>query len=196
MPFGEECSAWERWLLKVREWLITGILACVPLVLSPEPPTLDSSQVSLVNSALPLPGPRVSGCMGNFVCLPSKGLSASPAVSDGQKPCCLSQLDVIWVPFQLWCCRLERKAWGLDPTFLKGNPPVHWHILAELQLLPMGAQPALSHLLCPPYQSRCGEVVFLSVHCCKASLQLVFSWLFRIISLQFSCNFRVVLGGG
>ena len=30
----------------------------------------------------------------------------------------------------------------------------------------------------------------------KSSLQLMFSWLFRMISLQFSCNSSLVLGGG
>ena len=35
----------------------------------------------------------------------------------------------------------------------------------------------------------------LSVCGYKVSLQLVFSWLFWMISLQFSCNYTLVLGG-
>ena len=37
------------------------ILAAVLSVLSPEPPTPDSTQASLVHSVLPLPEPKVSG---------------------------------------------------------------------------------------------------------------------------------------
>ena len=46
----------------------------------------------------------------------------------GQKPCCFSQLDVILVSFLLWCYRLGSPAWGLEPTFLRGNPPGCWNI--------------------------------------------------------------------
>ena len=59
----------------------------------------------------------------------------------------------------------------------------------------MGAQAAFLHHFCTPHQSHCGEGVS-SVLGYKASLQLAFSWLFRMISLQFSCNSRLALGGG
>ena len=49
----------------------------------------------------------------------------------------------------------------------------------------MGAQPALLHLLYTPYQTH-GKWFLLSVLGYKASLQLVFSWLFMMIYLQFS----------
>ena len=39
----------------------TGILEAVPSILSPEPPTPDSPQDSLVHFALPLPEPMLSG---------------------------------------------------------------------------------------------------------------------------------------
>ena len=81
MLFGEECSAWERWLLQYGERLSTGVLAPVPSVLSPKLPTPDSPQVSLVHSAFPLLQPRVSGYKQNFVHWPFKGLSVSPAVT-------------------------------------------------------------------------------------------------------------------
>ena len=45
-----------------------------------------------------------------------------PFLPGRQKPCCFSLLNVIWVPSQLWCCRLGSPAWGLDPTLLRGNP--------------------------------------------------------------------------
>ena len=54
----------------------------------------------------------------------------------------------------------------------------------------MGVQPALLRLLCTLYQSLRGEVIS-SVRGYKAS-QLLFSWLLQMISLQFSCNSRLV----
>ena len=60
-------SAWERWLLQYGEWLSTENLAAVPSVLSPEPPTPDSPQASLIHFALPLLEPRVSDYKWNFV---------------------------------------------------------------------------------------------------------------------------------
>ena len=56
----------------------------LPLVISPEPPTPDALQVSLVHSALPLLEPRVSGYKGNFVRWPFMWASVSPTVSPGQ----------------------------------------------------------------------------------------------------------------
>ena len=53
-------------------------------VLSPELPTPNSPQTSLVHSALPLLEPRVNGCKRNFVHWPFKRLSASSAVSPWQ----------------------------------------------------------------------------------------------------------------
>ena len=81
LPFGEEYSIWERWLLQYKEWLSTGILAAVPSVPFPEPPYPDSPQVSLVHSALPLPELRVSIYKQNFVHWPFKRLSVSLAIS-------------------------------------------------------------------------------------------------------------------
>ena len=49
-------------------------------VLSPEPPTPDSTQVSLAHS-VPLPESRVRVCKKNFVLWPFQRLSVSPAVS-------------------------------------------------------------------------------------------------------------------
>ena len=78
----------------------------------------------------------------------------------------------------------------------QGECPSCWNIPPELQLSPVGAQPALSHLLCIPYQSHVLKQFLLLVLGFKDFLQLVFCQLFRVISLQFSCNSSLVLGGG
>ena len=49
----------------------------------------------------------------------------------------------------------------------------------------MGAQSALLHLLCTPYQFHRGKWLLLPVLGYKASPQIVFIWLFNTISLQF-----------
>ena len=72
----------------------------------------------------------------------------------------------------------------------QGEPP-HPNcccIPLALRLPSVGAQPTLSCLLCTPYHVVV-KLFLLSVHGYKASLQLVFSWLFKVIFLQFSCNF-------
>ena len=70
--------------------------------------------------------------------------------------------------------------------------------------------PSLWHFSCRPWESRhsswlssalpTGHIVvkcfLLSVYGYKTSFQLVFSWLFKMISLQFNCNSRLVLRGG
>ena len=107
----------------------------------------------------------------------------------------LSQLDVIWVAFQLWCCRLRSQAWGLDPTLLMGKS-----LAAHISLWNFSCRPW------EPSQPSCAfsplptilivvTLFLLFILGYKASLQLVFSWLFRMISLQFSWNSQLVLGG-
>ena len=192
MPFRKECSAWERWLLQCGECLSTGILVAAPSVPSPEPPSPDSPQVPLVPCVLTLPESRVSGCKRNFVCWPFKSLQ--PSFTGKEKPCCFSLLDVIRVPFWLWCCRMGSPAWDLDPTFLRGNP--------RLLKYPSGTSAAAcgspASPLAPPLHSLPALLwwFLLSVRGYQASLQLVFSSLFRMISPQFSCNSGSVLGGG
>ena len=102
-----------------------------------------------------------------------------------QKPCCFSQLDVIWVPFSLWCCRLGSPAWGVDPTLLRPN-----HLSNEI---------SLQHFSCHLWESSqlfcisstlhtIHSVVLkwflLSVCVYKVFLQLLFSWFFQMISLN------------
>ena len=132
-------------------------MAVVPSILSPDPLTPNSPQMSLVYSALPLPEPRVSGCKQNFVHWPFKRLSASPTISPFQKPCYFSQLDVIWVTFWLWCYRLGNPAWGLDPTFSGVTPQLLKYPSRTLAATFWSPAPALSHLLGIPYQSCCSE---------------------------------------
>ena len=123
MSFGEEYCAWARWLLQFGQWICTVILAAVPSVHSPESPTTDFLQVSVVHSALSLLKPTISGYKWNFLTWPFKWLSESPIISPWQKePCCFSQLSVFWVPFWIWCCRLGSQDWGLDIPPIKGNP--------------------------------------------------------------------------
>ena len=120
-------------------------------VVSPEPPTPDSSQASLSHSALPLTLCTVYVAENEILCVGSLrgSLGLQPFLSGRQNPCCFSQLDVIWVPFWLWCYRLGSPAWDLDLIPLRGTPcPSCWIISLELKLPPVGAQLAL---LCLPW---------------------------------------------
>ena len=56
-----------------------------PSAHSLDPPIADSPHIVLVCSSLPLSEPRVSGCKHNFVHLPFKRLSTSPAISSWQR---------------------------------------------------------------------------------------------------------------
>ena len=119
-------------------------------------------------------------------------MSSHLSLPGRQKPCCFSQLDVVWVPFWLCCCRLGSLAWGLDPTLLRQNPSA--------------AEISLRHFSCclwePSQPSRASSALptslvvvkwfLLSLRGYQASFQLVSSWLFRMISPQFSCNSRLV----
>ena len=102
-----------------------------------------------------------------------------------QKSCCFSQLDVIWVLFWLWYCRLGSPAWGLYPTLLRPN-----HLSNEI---------SLQHFSCHLWESSqlfcisstlhtIHSVVLkwflLSVCVYKVFLQLLFSWFFQMISLN------------
>ena len=61
-------------------------------------------------------------------------------------------------------------------------------LIIPLALLPVGAQPALLSLHRTLYQTGCAKA--------EASLLLLFTCLFWVISPQFSCNSRLLLGGG
>ena len=159
MSLTEESSVWEGCLLYYGEWLSMGILVAVPSVLSPEPPTPESPQVFPVYSAFPLRELRVSGSKWNFVRWPFKRLSASPAISpfaDRNQAAFYS-----WMLFG-FLSGYGAISWGaqlvvsFNSILLRGNPPAAEYL--ELQLPPVGAQPAL---LCfrTPYQSLCGEAV-------------------------------------
>ena len=167
-------------------------------VLSLEPMTTKFPQASLVPSDLPLPWPRVSGYKHNFVqSFSFRGsLCLQPALPGRQEPCWFSQLEVIWVPFSFWCCSLGIPAWVIGPTLLRGNP-----LATEISIK------NFSRLLWEPSQPPRASSAFptslvvvkwflLSLRGYQASFQLVFSWLFRMISPQFSCNSRLALGGG
>ena len=162
-------------------------------VLFPEPPAPDSPHVSLVHSALYMPKARVSGCKWNFVHWPFKKLFESLAVCPWLRETLLPFTAGCYLSSFPGSCRLGSPAWGLDCTLLRGNHPA-----TEISLWNFSS--------CPwePSQPSCASFalpvtswwLFLSVFGYKASLQLVFSWLFRMISLQFSCNYTLALGGG
>ena len=161
----------------------------------PLPWAINHRLFSSISNTLPffLLEPRVSGCKQNCIFWPLKRLSESPTVSPLQTQTLLLFIAGCYlVPFWFWCCRLGSPPWGL---YLSGGTPNHWNIPPELQLLPVAAQPALSHLFCTSYHSHSGEVVSSVCLGYKVSLKLVFSWLFSMISLQFTCNSRLVLGG-
>ena len=193
MPLGGESSIGERWLLHYGEWLSTGILVAVVLILFPEPPAPKSPQASLVHCAFPLLEPRVSGYNQNCVCWVFRGsLRLQSFLTGRQKRCCFSQLDVIWVPFQLWFCRLGYPSWGLDPTLIRGKHPGHWNIPQNFSCCSWELrQPSHTSSTLPTYLVVV-KWFLLSVPGFKASLQLL---LFRMISVQFICNSRLVLGG-
>ena len=124
---------------------------------------------------------------------PLKGsLSLQPSLSGRQKPCCFSQLNA---EFLSGSGAVGYPAWGLDPTLLRGNP-----LFTEISLWNFSC-----HLWEPSQASYISSSLpttvivvkwcFLSLLGYKVSLQLVFSRLFRMISLHFSCNSRLVLGG-
>ena len=142
----------------------------VPSVLCQEPPTPDSPQASLVHSALLLPEPTVSGCKWNFVHWPFKSfLCLLLSLAVGQKPCCFSQPCYCGSFLGFWCCRLRSPARA--PYFSEATPqPLKYP--SSTSAAACGSQPALSYLLCSPYQSHCIEVAsficlwFLSSWCC------------------------------
>ena len=149
MPLGGECSVWERWLLQYGGWLSSGILAALPSVHSPDPPTPGSPQAFLVHSSLCLPEPRVSGCKWGFVHWPFKRLFESPAVSLWQTE--TLQLFTAGCYLGTFCCyRLGSLAWGLYSILLRGVGPQPLKYLSSTL--------AFSCLLCIPYQSHCGNV--------------------------------------
>ena len=129
--------------------------------------------------------------------VPSTGsLSLQLSVPGREKPCCFSQLDVIWVLFRLWFCKLGILGWGLDPTLPRGDP-----LAAEMFLQPFSCHLwELSQPSCVSSALGTSHVVvklfLLSVHGYKASLLLLFSCLLQMIPLKFICNSSLVLVGG
>ena len=96
----------------------------------------------------------------------------------------------------LWCYRLGSPAWGLDSTLLRVIPLTTEISLWNLSYHPWEpSQPSHTSSALPTSHVvvKWFLLFFLGY---EASLQLVFSCLFKVISLQFSCNSRLVLGGG
>ena len=179
---GEECPAQERWLLQSEKWLSTGILAAVPSVLFPHPPTPDSPQASQVHFALCLPESRASGCKWNYVCWLCKRLSVSPAFSLWQTgTLLLFTTGVIW--FLSWLLWVGEPGLEFRSHSLKGN-----NLATEIFL-----QNFSCHTWEPSHPSHASfafptslvvvKFFLLSVCGYKASFQLVFSWLFNMIFL-------------
>ena len=156
-------------------------------MLSPEPPATDSPQASLVHSALPLLKPSVSGYKQNYVHWPLKRLSESPDIS-------LWQTETL-VLFTAGCwlgSLLALVLWAGEPCLVfrpytsHREPPPTCPLPLKYPSGTLAAahgSPASSHLSALP-TSHVLVKWFLSVHCYKASVQLVFTWLFRMISLH------------
>ena len=129
--------------------------------------------------------------------LPFKKLSVPPAI-------CLWQRETL--PLFTAGCFLGS---CLALVVLAGKPSLGFRF-HPFQGHSLAAEISLWHFCCclwEPGQPFCASsslptsliVVkwfLLSVHGYKASLQLVFFWLFQMTSLQFSCNSRLVLGEG
>ena len=95
----------------------------------------------------------------NFVCWPFKKLSVSLAVSPTQTEALLLFRAGCYMGFFLALLLYAGEpSLGFKPHTSQGVP-VHWNVPVVPQLQTVGAQPALSCLFPPPYQSHCGEVV-------------------------------------
>ena len=113
-----------------------GILIAVPSVLSTEPPAPDSPQASLVDSAIPLPEPKVSGCRRNFVHWSFKRVSVSEAVS----PCQIETLLLFTAG-----CYLDS---SLALLLLDGDPSLGFRPLTLLMGKPLAAEISLQNFRC------------------------------------------------
>ena len=81
------------------------------------------------------------------------------------------------------------------PHTSQEQPPSCCNILLDLQLPPVEpSQPSGVSAL--PTSHVVVKWFLLSVHGYKVSLHVVCSWLFRMLSLQFSCNSAFILGDG
>ena len=133
--------------------------SCLFLQFSPDPPTPESPQASLVHSALPLPEPRLSGCKQNVVCWPFKRLSASPAASPWptEPPATFHR----WMLSGFLSCS-STVGWqahlGVQALHFSGGSPQLLKYPPELQLPPVGspASPLMPSLHSLPVP---GEVV-------------------------------------
>ena len=183
MPLGGKCSAQERWLPQYGEWLSIETLAAVPSALSPEPPIPDSPHMALVHTTLPLPESRVSGCKQNFVHLLFKGVSASTAVSTWwTETLLLFTAGWYFGSFPGYGAPGLEHGLRFRPHNFQGEAPPngHWNIPLELQLPPSWAsQPSHASILPASLIVVKWYIPFVLGY--KVSLQLVFSWLFRMI---------------
>ena len=139
-------------------------MVVIPLVLSPKPPAPNSPYMSLVHYALPLPETRVSDYKCNFLhCFLKYPLRSSLLLQSSlpgiQKPPVFLQLGVIGPPFQALLLYVGKPILGYKAHTSQGERHSHLNIPLELQLPPVGAQPALSHCLHTPYLSHIGEVL-------------------------------------
>ena len=133
-------------------------------------------------SALPLLEPRVRDCKWNFLCWPIKRLSVFPVVSPWQRENLLLFTDgCYWVPYWLWCCRLGSPAWGSDPALLRGSPPGTEISLWNFSCHLWGPSQPSHTAFTLPTSLVLVKCFLLSVLGYNAFLQLVFSWLFRMI---------------
>lgn len=122
--------------------------------LTPEPWILASAHPAPVHSAVPLSEHKMGGSTGSVFCWPFKRVPEFPTISLWQTATpLLSQPCIMWVPFSVLVLSAGGPTLGIRPQSSQWQPPTA-EISPELQLLSVGAQPALSRL-CPSYQPLC-----------------------------------------
>lgn len=120
------------------------------------------------------------------------GLCFQPSLPGGQKPRYFSQPDVIWVPFPVLILWAGGPDLGFRPHTFQRNLPAAVYPSGTLAV----THECLFSLLMPPHLLPVSTWPPLEVLGYKASLLLVFSWLFRKICLYFTCNSSLVRAGG
>ena len=148
---------------------------------------IDSLHTPLVHPALHLLEPGLSGCNRDFVCWLFKRLSASPAISLWQVETPLLFTAGYYLGFFpgsgscSWFCRLGSPAWGLDPTLLRGKSLATEISPQNFSCCPWEPSQSSHTSSTLPTRFIVVKWFLLSVFGFNVSLQLVFSWLFRMI---------------
>lgn len=139
-----------------------------PSSFSSEPPTQDSPHIALFHSTLPPLEPRV-----RFVCGPFKRVPAFLAISLWWiETLLLFTVSCMWAPFLVLVFWTGEHALGFRPQTSQGEPL--WLIY------PSGTLATAHECLANPFVPSHLSVSMWPLLGYEASLQLVFSWLFRM----------------